>query len=61
MNTIIAAATHDPKVASTGNLMLAAEMRDDIDPADFELVAEELERRGVSDFMGTDFYSNEYL
>lgn len=61
MDTIIAAATADPKVASTGSLMLAAECRDDIDPADFELVAEELERRGVSDFMGTDFYSNEYL
>lgn len=49
MTGIIAAAAHDPKVAATGTLIAAAEC-EAITPDDYDMVAEELQRRGVADY-----------
>jgi hypothetical protein len=43
--TIIRNAVADPKVAGTATLEMARDYVDSFDPADFEMVEEELDRR----------------
>lgn len=54
-------AAHDPKVASTTALERVMFYSDDIHPDEVRMVAEELERRGVEDYVSHDEYINEYL
>lgn len=49
MSSVIAAAAHDPKIAATGSLIAAVEC-EGIAPEDYDMVAEELQRRGVVDY-----------